>query len=129
VGRSEAAGQLGCLGPWAIPTAVSPDDLTPHYLGVNDSRAKATDSRRVMAPVEITDDYYAILEISHTADCEDIKKSFRRLARLLHPDKNPGKQSATASFQLVSSVTPECMSKLKHRLIYVCESSRGLMKR
>ncbi|KAJ9642864.1 hypothetical protein H2199_004385 [Coniosporium tulheliwenetii] len=52
-----------------------------------------------MAP--ITEDYYAILEVSHTADSETIKKSFRRLARLLHPDKNPDKANATASFQLL----------------------------
>ena len=55
-----------------------------------------------MAPGEITDDYYALLEVPQTATFEIIKKSYRRLALALHPDKNPNKPNATASFQLVS---------------------------
>jgi curved DNA-binding protein CbpA len=55
-----------------------------------------------MAPVEINDDYYAILEVSQTATADEINKSYRRLALLLHPDKNLKKAEATASFQLVS---------------------------
>lgn len=31
-------------------------------------------------------DYYAILEVSSTATATEIKKSYRRLARLHHPD-------------------------------------------
>ncbi|GCE26044.1 hypothetical protein KDA_15280 [Dictyobacter alpinus] len=33
-------------------------------------------------------DYYAILEVSSTASSDDIKRSYRRLARLHHPDLN-----------------------------------------
>lgn len=55
-----------------------------------------------MAPVEITDDYYAILEVPQTATFDIIKKSYRRLAVSLHPDKNPKKPDATTSFQCVS---------------------------
>jgi curved DNA-binding protein CbpA len=33
-------------------------------------------------------DYYAILEISSSATTTEIKKSYRRLARLHHPDLN-----------------------------------------
>jgi len=33
-------------------------------------------------------DYYAILEISSSASATEIKKSYRRLARLHHPDLN-----------------------------------------
>ncbi len=55
-----------------------------------------------MAPVEITDDYYAILEVPQTATLDIIKKSYRRLAVLLHPDKNSNKPDATTSFQCVS---------------------------
>lgn len=56
-----------------------------------------------MAPAEITEDYYAILEVSHTASSDTIRRSYRRLAVLLHPDKNPNTPNATASFQLVST--------------------------
>jgi curved DNA-binding protein CbpA len=54
-----------------------------------------------MAPVEITDNYYAILQVPHTATLEIVTQSYRRLAKVLHPDKNPDKPSATASFQSV----------------------------
>ena len=33
-------------------------------------------------------DYYAILEVSSSATASEIKKSYRRLARLHHPDLN-----------------------------------------
>ncbi|KAI4193083.1 MAG: hypothetical protein LQ350_008478 [Teloschistes chrysophthalmus] len=54
-----------------------------------------------MAPAEITEDYYAVLEVSQTACPDTIRKSYRRLAVLLHPDKNPNKPNATAAFQLL----------------------------
>ena len=55
-----------------------------------------------MAPCEPTDDYYAILEVEQTDTHDIIRKSYRRLAVLLHPDKNPSQSDATASFQRVS---------------------------
>ena len=54
-----------------------------------------------MAPVKVTDDYYAILGVSSTATLEIITKSYRRLARLLHPDKDLTNPGATVSFQSV----------------------------
>jgi curved DNA-binding protein CbpA len=36
--------------------------------------------------------YYADLEISPSATTDDIKKQFRKLARLYHPDRNQGKE-------------------------------------
>jgi len=33
-------------------------------------------------------DYYAILEVSKNASLEQVKQSYRRLARLYHPDLN-----------------------------------------
>ena len=53
-----------------------------------------------MAPSAITDDYYVVLEVEQTATRELITKSYRRLARKLHPDRNPN-QNATEAFQLV----------------------------
>jgi molecular chaperone DnaJ len=55
-----------------------------------------------MAPIKITDDYYAILKVSNTATIEVIRQSYRQRARDLHPDKNPNNEGATAAFQLVS---------------------------
>ncbi|KAL8766572.1 MAG: hypothetical protein Q9194_006235 [Teloschistes cf. exilis] len=73
--------------------------MTPrnHQYILEDALAQS----RVMAPVEITEDYYAILEVSQAASSDTIRKSYRRLAVLLHPDKNPNKPNATAAFQLL----------------------------
>ncbi|KAH7111514.1 DnaJ domain-containing protein [Dactylonectria estremocensis] len=46
-------------------------------------------------------DYYQILELSRAAGDEDIKAAFWRLAKVRHPDKNPGALNATANFQLL----------------------------
>ena len=56
-----------------------------------------------MAPAELNVDYYAILEISHLATIDAVTKSYRRLAKIRHPDKNASKD-ATAVFQLVSPI-------------------------
>jgi molecular chaperone DnaJ len=47
-------------------------------------------------------DLYAILEVEPNASQEDLKRSYRRLARQLHPDANPGDPAAEARFKEVS---------------------------
>ncbi|MGV8968493.1 MAG: DnaJ C-terminal domain-containing protein [Cellulomonas sp.] len=46
-------------------------------------------------------DFYSVLGVSKTADETEIKKSFRKLARKLHPDHNPGDAKAEAKFKEV----------------------------
>ena len=46
-------------------------------------------------------DYYALLRVSRTASDVEIKQAFRRLAILLHPDKNPH-PDAPLAFQEVN---------------------------
>lgn len=48
-------------------------------------------------------DYYSILQVSSDATNEDIKLSFRRLARKYHPDLNPGDPETAERFKLISS--------------------------
>src|SRR6478609_2490384 len=50
----------------------------------------------------IEKDYYKALGVTKDASAQDIKKTYRKLARELHPDKNPGDSSAEARFKEVS---------------------------
>ena len=47
-------------------------------------------------------DYYAELGVSKDASAKEIKKAFRRLARELHPDNNPGDEAAEARFKEIN---------------------------
>ena len=50
----------------------------------------------------IEKDYYQTLGVAKDASAADIKKAYRKLARELHPDKNPGNAEAEAKFKEVS---------------------------
>ncbi len=47
-------------------------------------------------------DFYAELGVSKDATADEIKKTYRKLARQLHPDKNPGDAKAEERFKKVS---------------------------
>ena len=48
-------------------------------------------------------DYYKTLGVSDKADAKEITKAYRKLARELHPDANPGNAKAEEKFKDVSS--------------------------
>jgi curved DNA-binding protein len=50
----------------------------------------------------MADDFYAVLGVPRNADTSTIKKTYRKLARDLHPDKNPGNKEKEAKFKAVN---------------------------
>ena len=50
----------------------------------------------------MSESFYNTLEIPETATPDEIKKSYRRLSMLYHPDKNKNNPDATAKFQKIS---------------------------
>nr|MDQ3350713.1 DnaJ domain-containing protein [Actinomycetota bacterium] len=48
-------------------------------------------------------DYYQVLGVAKGASSKEILKSYRRLARQLHPDANPGDPSAEDRFKDLSA--------------------------
>ena len=62
-------------------------------------------------------DPYDVLGVAKTASQEDIKKSYRKLARKLHPDLHPGDKQAESRFKEVS-VAYDLLSDPKKRQAY-----------
>lgn len=64
-------------------------------------------------------DYYNILKVNRNASDDDLRKAYRRLAMIWHPDKNPGpkKYEAETKFKQVSEAY-DVLSDPQKRQIY-----------
>src|ERR1700709_2913015 len=62
-------------------------------------------------------DYYKTLGLSKNASADDIKKAYRKLARKLHPDLNPGDKEAHKKFQQINEAN-EVLSDPEKRKKY-----------
>ncbi len=62
-------------------------------------------------------DYYETLHVSRGSSQDDIRKSYRRLARKYHPDLNPGDKSAEERFKRVQEAY-DILSDPKKRQMY-----------
>ena len=64
-----------------------------------------------------TQDYYETLKVNRKASTDDIRKSYRRLARKYHPDLNPGDKAAEDRFKKLQEAY-DVLSDAKKRQMY-----------
>jgi len=75
---------------WKALAEKEPDDRTIHK-ELKRAEMELKKSKRK--------DYYKILGVNKDVDDKEIKKAYRRLAVVHHPDKNPGDEAAEARFK------------------------------
>src|SRR5882762_3813951 len=64
-----------------------------------------------------TKDYYEVLGVGRSASADDIKKAYRKLARKLHPDLNPGDKQAEERFKELQAAY-DVLSDAENRKLY-----------
>lgn len=74
-----------------------------------------------------TRDYYEILSVERTADGEEIKRAYRRMAMKHHPDRNPGDADAETKFKEAAEAY-EILSDDSRRKVYDQFGHEGLRR-
>jgi curved DNA-binding protein len=73
----------------------------------------------------MAEDLYGVLGVPKGADADTIKKSYRKMAKELHPDKNPGNKKAEDRFKKVNHAF-DVLSDAKKRALYDEFGEEGL---
>ncbi|CRG89265.1 Meiotically up-regulated gene 184 protein [Talaromyces islandicus] len=78
-----------------------------------------------MAKIDVRKDYYGDLGLGPSANTDEIKKQFRKLALKYHPDRNPGKEAEyITKFQAIQAAH-EILTDSQQRLKYDTERLRA----
>ncbi|KAL2002790.1 hypothetical protein VTN02DRAFT_5949 [Thermoascus thermophilus] len=78
-----------------------------------------------MVKADVRRDYYADLGLTPSAETDEIKKQFRKLALKYHPDRNPGREAEfNAKFQAIQAAH-EILSDPQQRLKYDTDRLRA----
>lgn len=72
-------------------------------------------------------DYYEVLGVERTADGEEIRRAYRRMAMKYHPDRNPGDTEAEARFKEAAEAY-EVLADQGKRQIYDQYGHEGLRR-
>src|SRR5262250_299381 len=73
----------------------------------------------------MAEDLYSVLGVPRTAEPDAIKKAYRKLAKDLHPDKNPGNKQAETRFKAVNHAF-DVLGDPKKRALYDEFGEEGL---
>src|ERR1700761_2486632 len=60
-------------------------------------------------------DYYQVLGVARTASDDEIKKAFRKLARVYHPDVAKNKKEAEARFKEINEANDDLSDPVKRK--------------
>lgn len=95
--RKTKAKALGESGNW--------EEAVREYKSIAESNPEEPGIRRDVQNAELEfkkskrKDYYKLLNLEKDASDNDIKKAYRKLAIVHHPDKNPGDEAAAERFK------------------------------
>ncbi|GMQ11591.1 hypothetical protein CsSME_00054169 [Camellia sinensis var. sinensis] len=118
----------------AFPTLInsffsSSSSTSSNFLRLNHRHVNRCTQRRrrsngVIRAKAGSSDYYTTLNLSRNASLQEIKTSYRKLARKYHPDMNKGPgaeekfKEISAAYEVPYLFFPSCSHKCVHRMIF-----------
>ncbi|KAK3154181.1 hypothetical protein QOZ80_2BG0187280 [Eleusine coracana subsp. coracana] len=100
----------------ALRSAIKAQNLCPSLEGISQMVATLEVHLASESKIDGESDWYRILSLSASADEEEVKKQYKKLALLLHPDKNKS-VGGEAAFKLVSDAW-SVLSDKSRKMLY-----------